>query len=221
MKFIPMIKCVPVVCGLLWLSGCARPVHDTGTITPAVCCTALEQLPAQDFNGKTSRVLTFDARTPRVTEGNGSARAQVLALPTLSRAYTLELTVPVNGEQFVAVEAVLYDADWKPLKKLAYKDFDYRKPVLLEGHRLFADMVVEPGDKAARWLAIATVAHPQPDRLKLVAESEIYAKKTQVEAPLERARYATAGEDGTIRVRISRISALTNELINAVTGQME
>ena len=221
MKFIPMIKCVPVVCGLLWLSGCAQPVHETGTITPAVCCTALEQLPMQDFNGKTSRVLTFDAQTPRVAEGNDSARTQVLALPALRRAYTLELTVPVNDEQFLAVEAVLYDADWKPLKKLAYKDFEYRKPVLLEGHRLFADIVVQPGEKAARWLAIATVAQPQPDRLKLIAESEIYAKKTHVEAPLEQARYATAGEDGTIRVRISRISALTNELIDAVTGQME
>ena len=221
MKFIPMIKCIPVVCSLLWLSGCAQPVRDTGTVMPAACCTALKQVPVQDFKGKTSRVLTFDAQTPRVAEGNSSARTQVLVLPVLNSAYTLELTVPVNDEQFLAVEAVLYDVDWKPLKKLAYKDFDYRKPVLLEGHRLFADIVVQPGEKAARWLAIATVAHPQPDRLKLTAESEIYAKKTQVEAPLEQARYAIAGEDGTIRVRISRISALTNELINAVTGQMD
>lgn len=221
MKSIPMIKCLPVVCSLLWLSGCAQPVQDTGTVTPAVCCTTLEQLTPQTFNGKTSRALTFDAHTPRVAEDNGSARTQVLALPVLSRAYTLELTTPVSDEQFLAVQGVLYDADWKPLKKLPYTAFEYRKPVLLEGHRLFAEIVVLPGEKAARWLAISTVAHPQPDRLKLIADSEIYAQKAQVEAPLEQARYATAGENGTLRVRINRVSALTNELINAVTGQMD
>ena len=219
-----MKKMIPLAFGLLWLSGCAQPIStvtDPSSVSPTACCTTLEQLPVQSFNGKSSRALTFDAQTPRIAlaNGSGSARAQLLALPSYNGAYTLELTTPLDEKDFLATEAVIYDAQWQPLQRLAYADFEYRKPMLLENHRLFARMLVQPGINAPRWLVISTVAHPQPDRLKLVAESEIYAEKTQVEAPLEQAKYTTASEDGTIRVRISRFSQLANELIDVVTGR--
>ncbi|MFV0261318.1 MAG: MalM family protein [Kluyvera sp.] len=217
-----MKKMIPLAFGLLWLSGCAQPVStvtETRSLSPAACCTTLEQLPAQSFNGKSSRTLIFDAQTPRIALANGSARAQLLALPAYNGAYTIELTTPLNEKHFLATEAVIYDAQWQPLQKLAYADFEYRKPALLESHRLFARMQVQPGINAPRWLVISTVAHPQPDRLKRVAESEIYAEKTQVEAPLEQAKYTTASEDGTIHVRIGRFSQLANELIDVVTGR--
>lgn len=216
-----MKKIIPMAFGLLWLTGCAQHVvtpPPASTATAAACCTALNQLPAQGFNGKYALTLTFDAATAQITDASGRHRAQVVELPAFNGAYTLELTTPLEGERFLAAQAVVYDANWQPLQKLGYQDFTYRKPVLLESHRLFARMLIQPGMTAPRWLVISTVAQPEPSRLKLVAESEIYAEKTQVEAPLEQAKYATAGEDGTLHVRISRFTQLANELIDAVTG---
>ena len=216
-----MKKIIPMALGLLLLSGCTQPVtstQDTSIVTPVACCTALNQLPVQIFNGKSSLKLNFDAQTPKISEDNSSVRAQVVALPNTDTAYTLEFTAPLTHEQFLAVQAVVYDADWKPLQKLTYKDFVYRTPAVLQSHRLFASMLVQPGMKAPRWLVISTVTHPEPDRVKLIPESTIYAEKTQVEAPLELTKYGTASETGPLTVRISRFSQLANEMINVVTG---
>lgn len=216
-----MKKIIPMALGLLWLTGCAQLVttnSDVSVVTPVNCCVTLDQLPAQSLNSKYSLTLTFDANTPRVVEGNGNPHAQVVALPAFNGAYTLEFTTPLDDERFLAAQAVVYDADWKPLQKLGYADFEYRQPALLQSHRLFARMLIQPGVTAPRWLVISTVTQPEPARLKLVAESEIYAEKTQVEPPLEKVRYATAGEEGTIHVHVSRFTQLANELIDAVTG---
>lgn len=216
-----MKKIIPMAFGLLWLSGCAQQVtstQDTSIVTPVTCCSALDQLPVQSFNGKSSLTLNFGAQTPKISENNTSVRAQVLALPNRDSAYTIEFTAPLNNEQFLAAQAVIYDADWKPLQKLEYKDFVYRTPAVLQSHRLFASMLVQPGMKAPRWLVVSTVADPKPDRVKLIPESTIYAEKTQVEAPLELTKYGTAGDTGPLTVRISRFSQLANELINVVTG---
>jgi len=216
-----MKKIIPMAFGLLFLSGCAQHITsttDTRAVTQVACCTALDQLPVQSFNGKSSLKLNFDAQTARVSEDSSSVRAQVVALPNTDAAYTLEFTAPLTDEQFLAVQAVVYDADWKPLQKLTYKDFVYRTPAVLQGHRLFASMLVQPGMNAPRWLVISTVAHPEPNRVKLIPESTIYAEKTQVEPPLELTRYGTASETGPLTVRISRFSQLANELINVVTG---
>ncbi|MFL9149885.1 MalM family protein [Escherichia coli] len=216
-----MQKMILLAFSLLWLVGCAQPVSSlrgTSDIPPVSCCTSLEQLPAQSFNSKSSLTLNFGARTPLIDDANCRARAQVVALPDFNGTYTLELTIPLDDQRFLAAQAVIYDADWKPLQKLSYPDFEYRKPVLLQSHRLFASILVQSGINTPRWLVISTIAQPQPDKLKLIAASEIYAERTQVEAPLELTRYATACEDGTINVRISRFPQLANELINAVTG---
>jgi len=216
-----MKKIIPIALSLFWLSGCSQSVTstaDTRIVSPVACCTALNQLPVQSFNGKSALTLNFDAQTLQISEDNSSARAQVLALPNVDSAYTLEFTAPLHNEQFLAVQAVVYDADWKPLQKLAYKDFVYRTPAVLQSHRLFASMLIQPGMKAPRWLVVSTVAHPQPSRVKLIPESAIYAEKTQVEAPLELTKYGTASESGPLTVRISRFSQLANELINVVTG---
>ncbi|MBZ9582949.1 MalM family protein [Klebsiella quasivariicola] len=217
-----MKKIIPMALGMLWLTGCTQPVtHDrnVSTVTPAACCTALNQLPAQSLNGKSSLTLTFDASTPRVAEGSSSARAQVVTLPVFNGVYTLEFTTPLDSDHFLAAQAVVYDANWKPLQKLGYQDFEYRKPALLQNHRLFARMFIQPGMTAPHWLVISTVEQPEPTRLKLIAESEIYAEKMQVEAPLEQTRYATAGDKGTLNIRINRFTQLADELINAVAGK--
>ncbi len=216
-----MKKIIPMAFSLLFLSGCAQHITstaDTREVTQAACCTALDQLPVQSFNGKSSLKLNFDAQTPRISEDNSSVRAQLVALPNTDTAYTVEFTAPLSHEQFLAAQAVIYDADWKPLQKLTYKDFVYRTPAVLQSHRLFASMLVQPGMKAPRWLVISTVIHPEPSRVKLIPESAIYAEKTQVEAPLELTKYGTASETGPLTVRISRFSQLANELINVVTG---
>lgn len=216
-----MKKFIPIALGLFLLSGCTQSVTstaDSSIVSPAPCCSALNQLPVQSFNGKSALKLNFDAQTLRISEDNSSARAQVLALPNVDSAYTIEFTAPLHNQQFLAVQAVVYDADWKPLQKLAYKDFTYRTPAVLQSDRLFASMLVQPGMKAPRWLVVSTVANPQPDRVKLIPESTIYAEKTQVAAPLELTKYGTASETGPLTVRISRFSQLANELINVVTG---
>lgn len=216
-----MKKIIPIALGLFLLSGCSQSVTstaDSSVVSPVACCSALNQLPVQSFNGKSALKLNFDAQTLKISEDNGNVRAQVLALPNVDSAYTLEFTAPLHNAQFLAVQAVVYDADWKPLQKLAYKDFAYRTPAVLQSDRLFASMLVQPGMKAPRWLVVSTVAHPQPSRVKLIPESTIYAEKTQVEAPLELTKYGTASESGPLTVRISRFSQLANELINVVTG---
>lgn len=217
-----MKKIIPLAFGLLWLSGCTQPVspvNETSLVTPSVCCTKLNELPVQEFKGKSSLTLNFDSQTPRIAEGN--ARAQVVALPLMNSPYALELTTPLDDSQFLAVEAVLYDANWKVRQRLKYSDFEYREPALLQSHRLFTYTTVQPGIDAPRWLVISTLPHPQPDRIRLVPDSEIYAEKTQVEAPLEQARYARASENGALTLHISRTSFLANELLRAVTGKME
>lgn len=216
-----MKKIIPMAFSLLFLSGCAQNLTstvDTPVVSPVSCCTALNQLPVQSFNGKSGITLNFNAQTPTISEDNSRARAQVVALPNTDTAYTIEFTAPLNNQQFLAADATLYDADWKPLQKLAYKDFVYRTPAILQSHRLFASMLVQPGMKAPRWLVVSTVASPEPSRVKLIPESTIYAEKTQVEAPLELTKYGTAGETGPLTVHISRFSQLANELINVVTG---
>lgn len=216
-----MKKIIPMAFGLLFLSGCAQNLTSTAQAplaSPATCCTALNQLPVQNFNGKSSLTLNFNAQTAEISEANRHVRAQVVALPNTDTTYTIEFTAPLSNEQFLAAEAVVYDADWKPLQKLAYKDFVYRTPAVLQSHRLFASMLVQPGMKAPRWLVISTVAHPEPSRVKIIPESTIYAEKTQVEAPLELTKYGTASDIGPLTVRISRFSQLANELINMVTG---
>lgn len=216
-----MKKIIPLTFGLLWLTGCAEPITssiETPVVEEVSCCTALNQLPVTVFTGKSSLTLNFDAKTPLIRQDDSPSRAQVVALPSLDSTYTVELTAPLTDERFLAAQAVIYDADWQPLQKLAYKDFVYRTPAVLQSHRLFASMLVQPGSKAPRWLVISTVNHPEPARVKLIPESTIYAEKTQVEAPLELTKYGIAGDSGPITVRISRFSQLANELINVVTG---
>lgn len=79
-------------------------------------------------------------------------------------------------------------------------------------------MTEQPGLEATK-AAVSQLLSRRVDGILVNIPME--AEHTQVEAPLEQTRYAAASEDGTLRVRVNRVSALTNELVNAVTGQLD
>lgn len=220
-----MKKIIPMALGVIWLAGCSQqpPLHaeQQAIRDNAPCCATIETLPAQQFGSQRSLTLTFSEQTPQVHFAERSVAAQVVQLPVASRPFTLELTVPLTDDRFLVPQVVLYDASWQPLQTAKPADFTYRKPYFLHRHRLQSRIDVLEGMSKARWLVVYAAASQEPERYKLVAESEIYAEKTQTEPPLELAKYALSANTGQLVIRINPHVNYGDVLLNGINSLAE